>query len=192
MENKFVKGLEWDPNNLTPDMLNFEKTTGKNAVYRGKITGQFDYWLNWSKRSKNKPIQKQKIQKSKLRITTNKNIKKVKPRIVVQVPPESICYEKKRKGTNSNPIIESYSLNDVVIKYNWTKGQLYINNELLCPPDTKYGRDMLTYAKQNKPNISIDELRKWWIYNYDIAVKNNWEVYAVSIKKFLKSFGLVV
>lgn len=191
MEIKFVKGLEWDPNNLTPEMIQFEEETKKHAIYRGRITGQFDYWLNWSKRSKSKKIiQKQKIQK--VRITTNKNIKKIKPRIVIQVPPKSICYEKKRKGTNSNPIIESYSLNDVELKYNWTEGQLYINNELLCPPDTKYSRDMLMYAKQNKPHISIDKLRNWWIYNYDMAVKNNWQECAVSIKKFLEIFGLVV
>lgn len=31
--------------NELKNMLKFKKETGKNAIYRGKITGQFKYWL---------------------------------------------------------------------------------------------------------------------------------------------------
>ncbi|KKN12422.1 hypothetical protein LCGC14_1016770 [marine sediment metagenome] len=179
-------------NNLTDEMIQFENETGKNAVYRGKVTGQFDYWLNWSKRNKKHKKWVKKVQKSKIRITSKKNIKKVKPRIVIKVPPNSICYEKKRRGTESKPVVESYLLNEKELKYNWTEGQLYINNKPLGLPDSKYSRDMLLYAKQNKPHVSIDKLRNWWVTNYDMAIKNNWEDCAISIKKFLEVFGLTV
>ena len=146
-----------------------------------------------SKRSKiKKIIQKTKVQKPKSRITTNENVKVIKSRITIHIPPKSTCYEKKRRGTQSHPEIETYSLNNVIFKYNWTEGQLYVDNKLICPPDTKYGRDMLTYARQNKPHVSIDKLRKWWISNYDMANNNNWNECATSIKQYLEAFGLTV
>lgn len=188
---EFYNGLEWDPNNLTNEMLQFEKETGKNAVYRGKITGQFDFWLNWSnkRKSNNKSLIKEE---SKTKNTKKKPIKKLKPRVIIKVPPDSICYEKKRRGSKSNPIVETHILNGHEFNYNWTTGQLSIDDIVICPPDSKFGRDMMTYAKQNEPVVSIDHLRNWWIFNYDMAIKKGWDVCANSIEKFLSIFEIPV
>jgi len=57
-ELKYKKGKPWLV--LTPEMKQFEKSTGKSAVFRGKITGQFEYWL-WQQ---NKPKLKFKTKTS--------------------------------------------------------------------------------------------------------------------------------
>lgn len=41
---KYKKGQIWNKAK-TKIMLKFEKETSKNAIYNGKITGQFEYWL---------------------------------------------------------------------------------------------------------------------------------------------------
>lgn len=46
---KFKKGTPWLV--LTPEMKQFEKKTGKSAVFRGKITGQFEYYI-WQEEKK--------------------------------------------------------------------------------------------------------------------------------------------
>lgn len=43
---KYKKGTEWNKP-LTVEMIEYQKTTGKNAVYNGMIMGQFEYWLYW-------------------------------------------------------------------------------------------------------------------------------------------------
>lgn len=43
----YKKGKLWN-RALTGDMKEFERTTGKSAVYHNKITGQFEHWL-WKK-----------------------------------------------------------------------------------------------------------------------------------------------
>ncbi|KKK98607.1 hypothetical protein LCGC14_2641070 [marine sediment metagenome] len=40
----YKKGTPWNKV-LTPIMKEFEKSTGKHAIYRGRITGQFEFWL---------------------------------------------------------------------------------------------------------------------------------------------------
>jgi len=40
----FKKGQEWNKP-LTKEMEEFEGETGKNAVFKGSITGSFEYWL---------------------------------------------------------------------------------------------------------------------------------------------------
>ncbi|KKL67506.1 hypothetical protein LCGC14_2134320, partial [marine sediment metagenome] len=39
----YKKGQTWNKAKTT-QMKQFEKSTGKSAVFRGKITGQFEYW----------------------------------------------------------------------------------------------------------------------------------------------------
>lgn len=39
------KGDDWFNRHLTPEMKRFEKETNKSAIYRDKVTGQFEAWL---------------------------------------------------------------------------------------------------------------------------------------------------
>ncbi|KKN01885.1 hypothetical protein LCGC14_1123370, partial [marine sediment metagenome] len=48
------KDLIWNKA-LTPKMKQFKEETGKNPVYRGKITGGFEYWMYWRKPKVTKP-----------------------------------------------------------------------------------------------------------------------------------------
>lgn len=54
---EFKKGQIWNKskNKL---MLEFERETGKNAVYRGKITGNFEFWLSKREKIEVTPIEK--------------------------------------------------------------------------------------------------------------------------------------
>ncbi len=64
MSNKIeylCKGIFWTQD-LTPEMIQFEKETGKNAIFNGKITGNFEYWMYW-RRGKKKSPQKKKLEK---------------------------------------------------------------------------------------------------------------------------------
>ena len=67
-EVKYYNGLKWN-RALTKKMQEFEKETKKKAVYRGKVTGQFEYWLYWQKstkpKAKPKPTKKQAPAKKK-------------------------------------------------------------------------------------------------------------------------------
>ena len=84
MDIKYKKGQVWNKA-LTPKMKEFEKETGKNAVYRGKITGGFEYYL-WQKekkktkkpkitsKPKSKPKPKPKITKTPIKISTKRPI----------------------------------------------------------------------------------------------------------------------
>lgn len=48
-ECAFYKGMPWPAKKaLTPEMKKFEKSTGKNAVYRGQVTGTYEYWKYWA------------------------------------------------------------------------------------------------------------------------------------------------
>jgi len=43
-----VKGLRWPEGKpLTQEMKQMERETGKHAVYRGGITGYFEWWKYW-------------------------------------------------------------------------------------------------------------------------------------------------
>jgi len=48
----YKKGQTWNKAKTT-QMKQFEKSTGKSAVFRGKITGQFEYWL-WQQKTPSK------------------------------------------------------------------------------------------------------------------------------------------
>lgn len=76
----YKKGQVWNKP-LTNEMEQFEKETGKNAVYKGKITGSFEYWL-WmeDRRSKGlarkrrssttpKPIAKREVEVTYVKFT---------------------------------------------------------------------------------------------------------------------------
>lgn len=56
-------------------MLEFEQETGKNAIYNGKITGSFEYWL-WMEDRRSKGLARKKR-------GTAKPIKKPKTRVEV-------------------------------------------------------------------------------------------------------------
>ena len=64
-ECKYYKGLIWNKP-LTPEMEQFKKETGKNAIRGNKITGTFEYWMYWNpknKQFKGKPTSNLKDQK---------------------------------------------------------------------------------------------------------------------------------
>ncbi len=176
---KYWKGMCWDKE-LTDEMKKFEEETKKNAIWKGEITGSFVYWLYW-KPSKNK-VKKPIIKKSK----KVKRVKLYKP--AKQIKQKVILKEQKRMGTTQKPVIEKHTLNGVEVKYNWTEGQLYLNDEVIGEPDTKYGRDLLKLANIRAPKISIDELQKFYMYNYDIAIKNGWTKCANTYIEYMKVF----
>ncbi len=45
-EVAYWKGMKWDKP-LTEEMKRMEKETGQKAVWRGEITGTFEYWKYW-------------------------------------------------------------------------------------------------------------------------------------------------
>jgi len=182
---KYYNGLKWNKS-LVPEMKKFEKETGKHAVYRNKVTGGFEYWLYWrSTKQKNKqksrPKPKQKVKR------------KIKQRQQRQViVPRTQLIKPMRRGSSKRPIVDTVYLNEQTITYNWTEGQLYVNDKEIGEQDSKYGRDLLLYAKIHSPRISTDEIQNHLIFNYDYARKNNWNTYAESIKLFAKEFGIIV
>ena len=46
LPNNIKRGDFWNKPK-TPLMLQFEEETGRNAIWWGKITGSFEYWLFW-------------------------------------------------------------------------------------------------------------------------------------------------
>ena len=58
-EAKYKKGMVWNKR-LTNKMEVFEARTGKSAVYRGKITGQFEHWMWQLQKIKEKEAKHQK------------------------------------------------------------------------------------------------------------------------------------
>lgn len=74
----FYKGMPWPAKKaLTADMKKFERSTGKNAVYRGQVTGTYEYWKYWADYDKSlkKPRGFQKGHKySKGRKSTTKQL----------------------------------------------------------------------------------------------------------------------
>lgn len=52
------KGQVWNKS-LTPEMERFEKETNKNAVYNGKVTGSFEYWV-WMEDRRSKGLTRKK------------------------------------------------------------------------------------------------------------------------------------
>ena len=50
---------------LTKEMEQFEKETGKNAVYKGKVTGSFEYWA-WMEDKRSKGLTRKKRSSSKV------------------------------------------------------------------------------------------------------------------------------
>ena len=65
-EIKYCKGLEWNKK-LTAKMLEFEKQTGKSAVYRGVITGGFEHWMYVRKSKAIKKSTKKKNTRQRLK-----------------------------------------------------------------------------------------------------------------------------
>ena len=55
MDIKHKKGQVWNKP-LTKEMEQFEQLTGKNAIYKGKITGQFEYWIYQKEKLKQKNL----------------------------------------------------------------------------------------------------------------------------------------
>lgn len=79
VKEKYKKGQPWDKP-LTNKMEVFEERTGKNAVYRGKITGGFEAFL-W------------KLERSKARITKQQEI---------EVEKKIKWYRKSKKSRSGN------------------------------------------------------------------------------------------
>ena len=92
------KGQVWNKP-LTKEMEQFEKETNKNAVYNGKVTGSFEYWvwmedrrskgLTRKKRSSttSKPIKRHKVEVTYITFTTrqlNLLTNKYKNKLVVR------------------------------------------------------------------------------------------------------------
>jgi len=78
---KYWNGQPWNKA-LTPKMKEFEKETGKHAVYRNKVTGGFEYWLYWrSSKQKNKKIVKSTIKETKVKRKTKTRQQKGKKKM---------------------------------------------------------------------------------------------------------------
>ncbi len=93
-EVDYWKDQPWDKP-LTTKMKQFEKETGQHAIWRGKVSGSFVYWLYW-KPSKNKPkksTKKKSTKKSRLdsKLYINKEIREV----LDKDPKELTFYEKR-------------------------------------------------------------------------------------------------
>jgi len=75
------KGQVWNKAK-TAVMKQFEKEKGANAVYRGKITGKFEYWLWQQEKKKTKQTkQPKKPRTTKLSATNKEKIKKLERKI---------------------------------------------------------------------------------------------------------------
>lgn len=130
---KYKKGLEWS-RALTPKMKEFKKETGKNAVYRGHITGGFEYWLYWSKKTtptkpkpKYKPVKKPAKKPAKPK-------KEIKP-ITKKVTDDKIYQNYLQK-------IEKCEKNIVCSKFQVNKIQKNITED--------YKHDLISYEKAQK------------------------------------------
>ena len=188
---KYYKGLPWNKP-LTEKMKQFQEETGKNAIWNGVVTGTFEYWMYWRKTTKpikKKPVpKKQQVAKKKIVRRTPSNIKSRK--IDTKKVDESSFYIKQRHGTATKPKIEKYMLNNHEVKYNWTKGQLYVDEKKIGEPDTIYGRDFIKYAKKYSPKLSPDSIQSTLMYNRDYALKQGWINYANTINQFANSLGV--
>ena len=126
----YKKGQVWNKP-LTKEMERFEKETKKNAVYKGKITGSFEYWL-WmedrrskgltrKKRSSTKPepIKKRKVEVTyvnftprQLEILTEKHksklVKKTKSGKKSNLPYRQIMTLIRKLKITSGPIVHAY------------------------------------------------------------------------------------
>jgi len=186
----YYKGLPWD-RPLTPKMKQFEKETNKNPVFRGVVTGTFEYWLYWKNTKKTHKKQSKTQSKTQVNKILNEKIKKI---IITKKPRQFIKNNKKQetylKIMCSLPT-ETIILLGKEVTYNWKKGQLYVDNKSICKPYANYGRDMFKYSKVNN-NISFDRFASYWTYNYDLAVKNNWNDFAKAIIKFAKELGIII
>lgn len=90
---KYKKGEVWNkPKNSL--MLRFEKETGKNAIYRGKVTGQFEYWI-WREANKTAEIFRKHDELTEN--TTNKQKIKPKPKAKPKSKPKRQVIDKKQK-----------------------------------------------------------------------------------------------
>jgi len=191
---EFKHNMPWpDDKQKTELMLLFESETGKNAIYKDKITGLFHSWQYKKLAREFKKGEITKTIKKKVKKTITKHeIKPIQSRIKIKTPPESICYEKRRRGTTKNPVIEHIPLNSHTVHYNWTEGQLYVDSKPIGPKDAKFCRDLLTFAKQNKPHTDRDYMQQFMIANYDEAVKKGWDNYANTVKDFAREFNIAV
>lgn len=189
-ECKYYKGLKWNKP-LTSEMIQFEKETEKNAIWNGVITGTFEYWLYWRKKDKKIKLKPKPRDISKTRIIYRgrSNIKS-RARSTQRTVSEETFYIKKRRGTTFKPVIEKHMLNKREVKYNWTEGQLYVDDKKIGEPDTIYGRDFLLYAKKYSPRVSPDIIQSNLMYNRDYAKKKGWNKYAKTIKEFADSLGV--
>lgn len=189
-ECKYYKNLKWDKP-LTEEMLTFEKETGKNATWNGVITGTFEYWMYWKKKeTKKKSKIKIKPKKTPVYRRSSTQIYKPNKKIQQRKISEDTFNIKNRRGTNTKPSIEKHMLNNHEVKYNWTEGQLYVDDKKIGDPDTVYGRDFILYAKKYSPKVSPDLIQSSLMYNRDYAIKKGWVNYGKTIKQFAKSLGV--
>ena len=155
------KGQVWNKAK-TAKMLEFEKETSKNAVYNGKITGGFEYWL-WQKekklkaKSKSKPKPKPKAKpkpKPSVDYNYDKHIEsfnldwqledKIKSfvfktykweKIDEEIVRLSINYWKFRYAQDS--VIEKHKVNEIEAKNNIKNIEKEIENYLNTHPSKK-------------------------------------------------------
>ena len=170
---KYKKGLPWLAP-LTQKMIQFREETGKNPVFHGKITGQFEYWMYWRKPKVKKQTTKRKPGRKPTPKTKLKLIEKKKGRKTTKIYISETITDEEREQIYYKIKELINKNNDNIYKWHMTLEELNRNRAWFLESDNKYNvkseikkrikelrEDLEFWAdKRDKINVKITGLAK--------------------------------